>query len=266
MYETISQGIEKYTIDLNSLYPDPSDRAKFEKKWPEFFASDEANADIMWKEGDTFTYLSESLIPTTDNGKLPVILLFGNPAPHSIKQGMFFSYEGDGREHRIWRILRTVGILDFPETNTISQDMNKIRKRQLWGLDYQSPFKLAFLPYISLPSSSSQVPWTGVAGVQRLFGAHVLRQIEQMEQQRIKQIVRKFMPNEGLILAFQKNAYDGLRPENSEAYSRAATLESRLIESYPHQEGVSIAAVPPTRSLNGHKAQEALKTIVQRFI
>lgn len=266
MYETISPGIEKYTLDLQALYPDPSDRQGFEKRWLDFYHSDPANIDIMWKDGDQLVYLSESIVPTVDNGKMPVVLLFGNPAPHSIKQGMFFSYEGNGREHRIWRILRQVGLLQFPETLVTPTDLNQTRKKQLFELDYDSPFRISFLPYISLPSTSSQEPWTGVTGVQRLFGSRVLRVIEQMEQQRIKGILEQFMPNEGLVLAFQKNAYNGLKAVDAPVYGRDAAIEANLLSQYPYQERISIAGIPPTRSLNGTKAKMALKTIIDRFI
>jgi len=38
----------------------------------------------------------------------------GNPASHSVKEGMFFSFEGDKKEHRFWKyILKPAGVLDL---------------------------------------------------------------------------------------------------------------------------------------------------------
>ena len=54
-------------------------------------------------------------------------MVFGNPASHSIKEGMFFSFEGNGKEHRFWKdIMKPSGILD------LSQDLHlPINKRNL---------------------------------------------------------------------------------------------------------------------------------------
>ena len=104
-------------IDLKQLFPATKkrERERFEKKWEAFLESDSCNRDIFKREGDYLIYQSEQLIPTKLDNRPPLLLVLGNPASHSVKEGMFFSFEGDKKEHRFWKsILKPAGVLDLP--------------------------------------------------------------------------------------------------------------------------------------------------------
>lgn len=175
-YEQVEQGIERYSIDVDTLYPDTTDRDSFEERWEGFYLSDSTNPYVFFREGSRLIYYSESIIPLTDMNKPRILFVFGNPAPHSIKEKTFFSYEGDGREHRVWKIFKGVGLIDFPEADGMTNsEKNLIRKRQLWNVEYDSPFVLGFVPYFSMPSTPSTEPWTGVSGIRGLFGSKTMR-------------------------------------------------------------------------------------------
>jgi hypothetical protein len=103
-------------IDLNKLLPAPKQREQFDKKWKDFKESDSHNNEIFELEGDVLKYQSEQLIPSkSDDRRTPLLLVPGNPASHSVKEGMFFSFEGNKKEHRFWKhILQPAGLLDLP--------------------------------------------------------------------------------------------------------------------------------------------------------
>jgi len=103
-------------IYLKKLLPSPKQRERFNKKWKDFLESDPCNKDLFDLKGDRLKYQSEQLIPSKpDNRRTPLLLVLGNPASHSVKEGMFFSFEGNKKEHRFWKhILKPAGVLDFP--------------------------------------------------------------------------------------------------------------------------------------------------------
>ncbi len=101
-------------IDLKKLLPDPKERERFNKKWNDFLESDPCNKDLFDLKGDRLKYQSEQLIPSKSDDRSPLLLVLGNPASHSVKEGMFFSFEGDKKEHRFWKdILRRAGVLEL---------------------------------------------------------------------------------------------------------------------------------------------------------
>jgi len=71
------------------------------------------------KTGNKLVYKTEVLIPKTiNNNKINLLLVFGNPAIHSVAERMFFSYErtqnkNKFKEHRFWKASRCCDILKF---------------------------------------------------------------------------------------------------------------------------------------------------------
>jgi hypothetical protein len=101
-------------IDLKKLLPAPKQRERFNKKWKDFKESDPHNNEIFALEGDVLKYQSEQLIPSKPDDRPALLLVLGNPASHSVKEGMFFSFEGNKKEHRFWKhILKPSGSLDL---------------------------------------------------------------------------------------------------------------------------------------------------------
>ena len=94
--------------------PSDKERQRFAARWPEFLESDPANVDIYQRDGDRLIYFTEHLVPTKTDDRPPLLLVLGNPASHSAKAGMFFSFEAGAREHRFWKdILRPAGVLNL---------------------------------------------------------------------------------------------------------------------------------------------------------
>ncbi|CAB1079897.1 hypothetical protein D1AOALGA4SA_7596 [Olavius algarvensis Delta 1 endosymbiont] len=235
-------------IDLRQLFDTKEERERFEKKWDAFLESDPNNPDILKKSGNRLHYLSEQLIPEKQDHRPTLLLILGNPASHSVTNGMFFSFEGDRTEHRFWKdILKRSGALKLSYDKDLPVDqLNEIRKTQLLDLDYHSPYRVGLCVFITLPSAPGG-SWGGVAGVQKLIGVRALRKLEREESTRVLKLAKKFNNSKGAVIAFQKNAWNSLRSENDSEYSIEAARAGNLIGTLKGQKDSSLFCVPPTR-------------------
>jgi hypothetical protein len=234
-------------IDLKKLFSTSKERERFNKKWNDFLESDSCNKEIFELKGDLLKYQSEQLIPTKVDNRPPLLLVLGNPANHSVKEGMFFSFEGDKKEHRFWKdILAKAGVLKLSYDENLSvKKLNENRKKQLLGLNYKSPFRIGLCVFISMPSGASG-KWSGVAGVQKLISAKALRELEKEEQKRVLECAKKFLTPNGIAVAFQKNAWNGLKSEGDIPYSIENAKKGKLIGTLKDMPNIPLLGVPPT--------------------
>jgi len=240
-------------IDLKKLFPTPApkERERFNEKWKAFLKSYPCNKEIFELKGELLKYQSEQLIPSKSYDRPPLLLVLGNPASHSVKAGMFFSFEGNRKEHRFWKnILNPAGILNFDQSdnnkNLTFEALNEVRKKQLLELKYESPFRIGLCVYISMPSGASG-KWSGIAGVQKLIGAKALRRLEVEESRRIIECAKKFLSPNGIAVAFQKNAWNGLKSDSDISYSLKNANKGNLIGSLKGMPNIPLLGVPPTR-------------------
>jgi hypothetical protein len=235
-------------IDLDLLFDTSGERNRFIQKWDKFLESNPHNPKIFKKTGNRLSYQSEQLIPEKQDERPPLLLVLGNPASQSVTSGMFFSFEGNGAEHRFWKsILKPSGILKLSYNKDQPVDkLNKIRQKQLLDLAYDSPFRIGLCVFITLPSAPGG-PWGGVTGVQKLIGVRALRKLEQEETVRVFKLAAKFINSKGTVIAFQKNAWNSLRSENDSEYSIDAAREARLKGSLKGHNDLALLCVPPTR-------------------
>jgi hypothetical protein len=249
-YRQIDQVKLQCKIDLKQLFPATKKREKerFEKKWNAFVESDPCNNEIFERKVDLLKYQSEQLIPTKVDNRPPLLLVLGNPASHSVKEGMFFSFEGDKKEHRFWKhILQPAGILDLPYDKKLSVSaLNKHRKNQLLNLNYKSGFRIGLCVFISIPSAPSG-PWSGIAGVQKLIGAKAMRELEKEESRRVIECAQKFLAPNGIVVAFQKNAWNVLRSSKDLEYKLTLAKDGKLKGRLKEMTNVPLLGVPPTR-------------------
>jgi len=235
-------------INLKNFLSFPELRKRFNKKWNEFLESVLCNKEIFDLKGDRLKYQSEQLIPTKVDNRPPLLLILGNPAIHSVKEGMFFSSEGDKKEHRFWKnILAKAGVLELSYDSNLSvTKLNELRKKQLLDLDYKSPFRIGLCIFISMPSAPSG-PWSGIAGVQKLIGAQAMKELEKEESRRIIECAKKFLLPKGVAVTFQKNAWNALRSDNDPEYKLALARDGKLKGKLKEMPKVPLLGVPPTR-------------------
>jgi hypothetical protein len=117
-------------------------------------------------KGVTFT--SERLIPITTKGRPRVMLLFSNPHPHSVQQGMFLSRTTKGQENLFWPVMEMAGWLPIPKEERNPDNLRDI----CLNLDYDGPFEFIFYCYYAFPSNYPE-------DIKKIFGKEYFdREIE----------------------------------------------------------------------------------------
>jgi hypothetical protein len=235
-------------INLLELFPTKAERQKFDSKYDSFFNSNADNCCIYQLKHDTLFYITEQLIPAKTDERPPLLLIFGNPATHSIKNGMFFSSKNDGKENRFWKhLLEPAGVLNLVFAEGLStKDRNKLRLERMLALNYETPFRIGLCVYWSMPSSAGGL-WSGVAGIRKLIGKRALERLEDAERERVMEVIMRFFEPGGAVVTFQKDAWNSLRSVNDPEYSidlaKAGKLRGSL-NGLPH---IPLLGVPPTR-------------------
>lgn len=263
-FEPPRDGLQECRLDLALLFPQARDRAGFEQRWGEFFSSDPAHCSLFRRPvHDLLAYQTESFVPTEADSRPPLLILLGNPASHSVASGLCFAYEGKGHEHRFWRALRETGLLEFTGETAAQREkaaeLTAARKARIFSLDYASPFRVGIATYYTLPSPASGPRWSGVSGLRRLMGTPALASIEEFERGRIGDIARSFLHPQGGIIAFQRDAYEGVRDSSAPPYALEAALEGDLRGGCAFSPSVRVFGMAPTRVLNSARARRTLR-------
>ena len=258
-FEDIEPGIQRVVLDTKKLYPDSEEHRQFEARLREFLKVDTISKIVKYDDG-LLSYLTESVIPTKQDSRPPLLLLFGNPAPNSVLNKCFFADVKGKRQHPFWLVLEKSGIIKF---NSTSEDINTFRTRSLFDLNYESPFRIGLTVFYSMPSPASDPKWSGVAGLRRLFGARALRKIAEFEKKRVDGIIKEFIGGDthGAVVAFQKDAYLGVKDDDSRERVVAEQGKWCLVETQCSSSGVRLFRMPPTRFMNAQWYVDFLRQV-----
>ncbi len=272
-YDDVKFGTQPCIMNLVKLYPDRYERRDFFSRYDAFIVCDKDNQSIYSIREDFVYYKSEVFIPYKTDPRPPLLLLLGNPASHSIVSEMCFAFEGNGKEHRFWKSLQSADILSFLDLPAIIAGpivTNQIRRDALRELNYDSPFRIGIAVYYSLPSSASDRKWSGVAGIRKLLGSRAFQVISQLEGKRLDGIISQFIGSTGGIIAFQKDAFDRVRSQDTPTYSRDSANLGILKGYHKSGQHIYLAGAPPTRmalSASGKSAMLIYKQwLVQKLI
>lgn len=259
----IEPGIQRIALNTNQLYPDYASHHKFEARLREFLKIGTNSEVIDYKNG-TLGYLTESVIPTKQDSRPPLLLLFGNPAPDSVRYKCFFAAKKGRSEHRFWPILEKAEIISFRNT---TEDINTSRTRCLFNLDYESPFRIGLAVFYSMPSPASDFKWSGVAGLNKLFRARAFREITSYEKKRVESIIREFIWNDsrGAVIVFQKDAYLGVKDDDSQESVVVEEGKWCVIEARCSSSKVRLFRMPPTRYMMAQWYAKFLQQVKGRF-
>jgi hypothetical protein len=144
----------------------------------------------------TLTFTSERLIPEVCSGRQRVLLLFSNPHPHSIQQGMFLSPSVNGRESFFWTGMLDAGWFRLSETNPAPPRLAKIFLK----LEYESPFELLFYCYYSFPTRYPD-------DITKLFGKDYIKEVIEPEaREGFVKIMQKEAP--AAVVTFNKGVFN----------------------------------------------------------
>lgn len=246
-FKKISEYNYECTLNLEELYT-PDELKTFNIKWNEFYISDDKNKYIFQKRDNEIIYPHKSWIPIKNNGKKTILILAGNPAPHSVWKDKYYSYEGKGKEHRFWKVFRELGFIDLNgnDPNLRSKFIN---------LEYNSPFRIGMEAIFTFPSSASKPKWSGVMGLNNLFGKKALNKIYEIEKTRIEKLIQNFLKKDDLIIAMQKDAYNSI---SQNTYNIKQAREGNLKSKYHN---IEIIGTPPTRWLYTNTMRNLLNDI-----
>lgn len=225
---------------------------------------------------DSLIYETEILIPRKTTPSRPKLLIvLGNPAIHSVSEGMFFSYEktrtdGKWREHRVWKAFKEAELLEFNEwakndirkpTRANIKEINNYKRECLLDANYKSRFNIFILPYFSFPTPASG-KYNGVNGIRNIAGIEVFNIMRDSEFQRFEEIISNYKIN--CVICFQKDALKeivertGASLRNSILYRMHPNFVKYKNRKLPYP----IYKAPPTRQLLWKKSKQILKLIV----
>ncbi len=152
------------------------------------------------------TFTSERLVPVNRSKRPPVMLLFSNPHPHSIMQGMFLSANINNRENLFWPIMRNAGWFSIPEAKRNPEDLRDM----FLQVKYPAPFELYFYCYYVFPTRYPD-------HIARIFGKRFFSQIIEPEANAefIKTVQERAVD---AIVVFNKGIFNLVSDEKVERY------------------------------------------------
>lgn len=256
-FQDLEPGIQRVSLNIKDLFHKENNEkelTEFKERLCQFRKPDNSDAYtacIYEMEDDLLTYETESIIPKTKKEKrTPLLLLLGNPASHSVKERMFFSFEynrqRNRQEHRFWKTLKESGIFAIPLETKDLDKRNESRKQKLFDLSYDPPFQIGLAVFYSMPSPSSG-KWAGVAGLRRLFKKEAFERITCWEKKRVENLIKEFVTPRGLVVAFQKDAYLRLKSTKTPDYSLKEAMAGKLKSKCHCDDNVTLYCFPPTR-------------------
>ena len=89
--------------------------------------------------------------------------------------------------------------------------------------------------------------WGGVAGIQKLIGAKAMKRLEEAERERVIECSKEFLSNNGIIVSFQKNAWNTLKSEEDPLYDINLAKAGKLMGKMRNCSDIPLFGVPPTR-------------------
>ena len=155
---------------------------------------------------------SETLLPRVYSVKPKILIIFGNPATHSIKYGMFYYCTRNKRRHPMWSKFQVAGLVKEIELKLSKKNSQRKkletealeRKRQILDASISENFSLGLSTFYSFPTPcSDDSKYSNVIGVIKLFRP-IIKEINKMEIQRINNY--PFTRNATLLFV-QKDTY-----------------------------------------------------------
>jgi len=204
----------KYTVNLKLDNYSVSELCNILEEEPEF-------KDICSLNGDLLEYESETLMPhdsNFDDSKNRVLMIFGNPAINSVKNGMFYfskkpklkpsgiNYTYD--KHQMWSKLEKAQLIRQVNTNCIDslqarQEEANIRRSLILEGKTADKFQLGLTTLYSFPTPVVG-KFKNVAGVNKIFK----KIIDTINHEEIKRILEYPFSKRAIFIFVQKTTYE----------------------------------------------------------
>jgi hypothetical protein len=164
------------------------------------------------------TFTTERLIPAASMNRPRVMLLFSNPHPHSIHQGMFLSPNTRGRENLFWPVMEDAGWLPIAEKNRNPKQLADI----CINAKYRGPFELVFYCYYAFPTAEPK-------DISKIFRKEYFRRV--IEPQAIDEFSKTIQDTSvDVVVTFNKGIFNLVSNDQVERYIERLK-EGELIQS-----------------------------------
>lgn len=164
------------------------------------------------------TFSSERLIPAPSTNRPRVMLLFSNPHPHSIHQGMFLSPNTNRQENLFWPVMGDAGWLPIAEENRHPRQLADICLKA----EYAGPFELIFYCYFAFPTDYPE-------HIKRIFGRKYFSQfIEPEALDEFRKTVQE--TSVAAVVTFNKGIFNLVSRDPIERYVERL-MAGKLIQS-----------------------------------
>jgi hypothetical protein len=152
------------------------------------------------------TYSTEKLIPTASTNRPRVMLLFSNPHPYSVHQGMFLSPNINGRESLFWPVMKDAGWFAYPDELRDPDD----KADYFLEAKYQGLFELIFYCYYAFPTNYPD-------HIQKIFGREFFNQVIEPEA---KSEFRKTLLDTDVeaVVTFNKGIFNLVSKDHLDSY------------------------------------------------
>ena len=176
--DNIYEHVKEKTFEILGRYLD----------YPDLFQFNDVNKSLTFK--------SERLIPIKYTSRPCVMLLFSNPHPHSVHQGMLLSPNTRGRENPFWETMRKSGWINFRE--------EKLSPLQIadhcFNVEYEGPFDFIFYPYYVFPTNYPNE-------IRKIFGKECFNRVIQPEaREQFEKVIQETKVE--AVLAFNKCVFN----------------------------------------------------------
>ena len=166
----------------------------------------------------SITFSTERLIPTASSNRPRVMLLFSNPHPYSVHQGMFLSRNSKEQENLFWPVMEDAGWLPIPEENRNPEQLMDICLKANYG----GPFELIFYCYYAFPTDFPE-------DISRIFGKEYFRRV--IEPEAVDEFTKTIQETSvEAVVTFNKGIFNFVSKDQIERYIECL-MEGELIQS-----------------------------------
>jgi len=170
------------------------------------------------KDKTSLTFKSERLIPTKYTNRPRVMLLFSNPHPHSVDQGMLLSPNTRGKENPFWETMRNAGWINFEKEKNDPLEIAKL----CFNAKYEGPFDFVFYPYYTFPTNYPNE-------IKKIFGKVYFNEaIEPEAREEFKKTIQDTEVE--AVVAFNKDVFNLVSEKTVDKYINLL-INGELVES-----------------------------------
>jgi len=181
---------------------------------------------IQFRDQDnSISFKTERIVPSMPDSRPRVLLLFSNPHPHSIHQGMFLSPAKNKKTHSFWKFMQQAGWFHIPNDNYAPMYLAELFTYSR----HESEFNLFFKCFYEFPT---QMP----KELKEIFGNDRFEKLTEDALHDLKgYVIRKRIK---FILVFNGDIFQLLTGENTNGYTyrlnNGELIKSEFIGNNPH--------------------------------